>query len=264
MNNMNLVPEHAELLETHDRWLWVREAAEGIAREYPIYLDTDLRDRIEGYFALKQRRPELFRHGALPIKDDRYSMLTFEEESGKSVGLVYENPKFHYILMDVMDTPKPFAYLRVIPWAEAGGTVVLPRWHGEDGTAYYGLIRLFRHAFRDYALELPRGHLEPGLRPEENAVKELREELGADPRQIEATELLGTFCADSGLTAATVYAYLVELGGDRPKAQVGHEGITEGVWLTKNELLDAIREGTVTDGMTHTTVLLHLLKSGEL
>ena len=224
------------------------------------YPDRDTEQRIEGYLALMARRPEMFRHGAMPLVLDRQRLLAFEAESGRKVGLVYENPKYHYILVDVIDAPKPFAYLRVLPYADAAGTVILPLWRDETGTEHFGLIKLFRHAFRDFALELPRGHLEQGLVPEENAVKELREELGAGGLSVKKTTLLGTNYADSGLAAGQVYLYLAELTGPRPEASVGHEGITEGIWLTKQQLLDALRDGRITDGMTQTAVLMYLLK----
>ncbi len=245
-------------LRVSSRWIMLRRT--GIAPMERIwYRDRQQRERIEGYLELVGARPELFKNGEqLRICTDRAAMLEFEEKTGKHVGLVHSNKPYQYILSDLIEGQKPFSYLRVVPCEKEAGTVMLPRWADDRGNAYFGILKLYRHALRAPALELPRGHLDPGLTPAENAVKELGEEFGILRENVAALELLGCGYADSGLSSGLVRFYLVDVTGPRPKASCGHEGIQGGLWLSAAELLDAIREGRITDGMTM-NALLHML-----
>lgn len=242
------------------RWILVRCAGAGTP-ERVWYRDRDQRERIEGYLALLKERPELFANGdSLRICTDRAAMLEFEEMTGKKVGLVHNNPPYQHILSDMIGGPKPFAYIRVVPCQKEAGTVMLPRWTDTNGKEYFGVLKLYRHALRTSALELPRGHLDPGLTPEENAVKELGEEFGIRREYVRALVELGCGYADSGLTSGMVRFYLADVTGPRPEASCGHEGIQGGIWLPREAFLDAIRSGTITDGMTMNALLHFLLK----
>ena len=53
-------PSPFGVLEEHEDWLWVREWNGSAAEERPVYLDRHLKKQIEGYFALMERRPDLF------------------------------------------------------------------------------------------------------------------------------------------------------------------------------------------------------------
>jgi ADP-ribose diphosphatase len=56
-------------------------------------------------------------------------------------------------------------------------------------------VRQFRHAVRKELLELPAGSIDPGETPEEAATRELREETGCKPGNLEN---LGGFYAAPG------------------------------------------------------------------
>ena len=251
-------------LHLSTRWIIVRHRA-GARPDRIWYRDPHQRDRIEDYLELVSQRPELFADAdQLRISTDRAAMLEFEQKTGKKVGIVHNNAPYQYILSDLIVGQKPFAYIRVVPCEREAGTVMLPRWKDAGGNEYFGVLRIYRHALRSYALELPRGHLDLGLTPEENAVKELREEFGISRRSVRSLVELGRGYADSGLTSGLVRFYLADVTGQRPTASCGHEGIRGGIWLTRRELLDAIRDGAITDGMTMNALLHFLLKTEHI
>ena len=64
----------------------------------------------------------------------------------------------------------------------------------EDGRIY---IRKVRGDYGGYRWSFAKGHIEPGLSVEENALEELREEMGLNAR---ITGLLGDYAGDSGIT----------------------------------------------------------------
>ncbi|MCX6847459.1 MAG: NUDIX hydrolase [Verrucomicrobia bacterium] len=107
---------------------------------------------------------------------------------------------------------KSGSYSRVFASAELQGqhgTVVVPTFENE-----VFLIRLFRHPVRAWSLELPRGFAEPGMSPEENALRETLEELGVEG--LGAVEL-GIITPNTGLLATRARVYHVPLK-NRPQA----------------------------------------------
>lgn len=244
------------------RWIMLRHHTAACSRERIWYRDPAQRERIESYLCLQQSRPELFTYAdTLPINTDRLAMLEFEVSTGKHIGLVHNNAPYQYILSDLIDGKKQFAYIRVVPVSPEGGTVTLPRWTDNDGNEFFGVLEIYRHALRTTVTELPRGHLDPDLTPEENAEKELKEELGVLKDNISSIQEIGCCHPDSGLTSALVRYFLVDLTGPRPEAVNGHEGIRSGRWLTRQELTAMLRDGQITDGMTCNAFLHFLLHS---
>lgn len=244
------------------KWIMLRHHNVAYPREHIWYRDPAQRERIEGYLRLQQSHPELFTPAeALPIYADRLAMLKFEARTGRHIGLVHNNAPYQYILSDLIDGKKQFAYIRVVPVSPEGGTVTLPRWTDTDGNEFIGVLEIYRHALRTTVTELPRGHLEHGLTPEENAEKELKEEFGVRRDNISSIQEIGRCHPDSGLTSALVRFFLVDLKGPRPEAVSGHEGIRSGRWLTRQELTAMLRNGQITDGMTANAFLHFLLYS---
>ena len=83
-----------------------------------------------------------------------------------------------------------------------GGVAVLPL----DGDGNILMVRQFRYPFQKVLLELPAGKLERGEDPEQCAVRELSEEVGA------AGELrfLGAIYPSPGVYGETLYLYLAQ------------------------------------------------------
>ena len=69
-----------------------------------------------------------------------------------------------------------------------------------------------------------------------------------------ALSLLGRVQADSGLAAGYAQVYLAELSACEVSA--GHEGIRDLLWLTREQLREAISRGEITDGFTLSALAL--------
>jgi ADP-ribose pyrophosphatase len=96
------------------------------------------------------------------------------------VGIVYQDP-YILFLHDAVRLPNGVVdiYVRFVESGGTPGIVVLPVHQGN-----VRLIRHFRHKLRDWQLEIPQGLGMEGLNGEENARKELEEEIGASISKI--------------------------------------------------------------------------------
>ena len=167
--------------------------------------------------------------------------------------------KYLVVLEDPVRFPdgQTSTYLRLFSRPELTGehgTVMLARWEGK-----YVLLRLFRHPTRSWELECPRGFGEPGCSPEDNARREVREELGVAAVRLER---LGETCPNTGLLATRAHVFLAELsaapgagGTDRLAEAIG-----EYILVERDELLRLIAEGKIRDAFTLSAVLLALTR----
>jgi ADP-ribose pyrophosphatase len=94
------------------------------------------------------------------------------------------------------------------------------------------LVKQYRPAIGDFALEIPAGLIEPGEEPEFAAARELSEEcnLGGD------LELLTSFYSSPGFTDEKVFPAIGTPDDDEE---------IETVWLEPQKLLDGARDGTI-------------------
>ena len=206
-------------------------------------------DPVDAYLSLAEERPDLFTPSRqIPLILDEARLRAFSAETGKPLGLVYDNRPYFMVLADLCrGGGRDYVYARVAyPQAGTNGAVAIPCQAGK-----FGLLRIFRHAPRTECLEFPRGFAEPGLTPEENIRKELSEELGARVNQVQR---LGRVRADTGLSAGCAQVFLAQVEDAAP--QTGHEGIRDLVWLTGEELRAQIAAGAVTDGFTLSALTL--------
>lgn len=220
---------------------------------------------IKQYLKLRKASPHLFQQpNALPYqlaeipsetnKAERKSLirclLRLEEMYGYDFGVTYRS-KYNTMIVDPIKTTsinseeiknKPFfPYERVVPSSGKDGVVMIPKCKGK-----FILIKQFRHAIRAEQYSFPRGYAENGGDPEENAIRELQEELNA--HSIRTTKLLGRVASDSGLASTQAYIFDVELDDYSP--QIGHEGILGLIELTAEELDNWVKVGKITDGFT--------------
>ena len=205
-------------------------------------------DTISTYFQLVQERPELFEQSALiPLILDENEMRAFSDTSGKTMGLVYDNSPFYLVLADLCSGKNGlYSYGRVVYCnPKSSGCVAVPRCGGK-----FGLLRIFRHAARQWSLEFPRGFAEDRfLTAEENVRKELAEEIGLSEGDCEVT-YLGDVMADSGLSNGNAQIFLAEI---LPTADISlseEEGIAGFQWIGEEQFRQMIREGEITDGFT--------------
>lgn len=127
-----------------------------------------------------------------------------------------------------------------------GGVVVVAERGGQ-----VALVRLWRPSVGAMRLELPRG-LCDGDRPEDDAVRELREETGFAPGQVHH---LGDFEVDTSLLPTSVHAFHAEIHEDaEPSATDGE--VERVVWVDVEELSSLLSNGELRDAISLAAVAL--------
>ena len=212
-------------------------------------------DSISAYFNFVKERPELFTvSDEIPLILDEDAMRKFSDETGKRMGLVYDNSPFYVVIADlcVNENGCKYSYSRVVySNPKSSGGVAVP-WCG----GCFGLIRIFRHAPRCWCLEFPRGFAEDdALTPEENIRKELAEEIGVQQDDCCVT-CIGSIRADSGLSSGKAQVFLAEILNLRQIKATGQEGIAGFQWVTEEKMGELIRTGAITDGFTLSALTL--------
>jgi hypothetical protein len=107
-----------------------------------------------------------------------------------------------------------------------------------DGKIVLNVI--YRHALRDWVLEIPRGKIEVGETTDQAARRELKEETGMIASEI---NYLGEVIPDSGTTASKVPVYLAKVTKDEPVLQDYSEAILGIVILSKEEIISGYSKG---------------------
>ncbi len=191
-------------------------------------------------------KPVMTQSAVYPIADVKDSgvirnLLRMEELFHQKYGLVYRS-SWHTLLVDPISSGEGnfFPYERVLPSANDG--VVMVTKHKDN----FVLLKQFRHAIRKEQYSFPRGFAEPNSTPQENAVRELQEEIGAVVTK--ASVPLGRIAPDSGLTGGCAFVFMVEI--DEYRTSSGHEGIKGIIEVSKSELSTMILEGRIDDGFT--------------
>ena len=214
-------------------------------------------DHIKEYLTFAEAHPAMFKNpppnGYVIILDEN-EIRTIEDQITQEllakglparwgqIGIVYED-QYLLILRDVVRFPNGEinTYIRIIEKEDkVPGVAILPIYNQK-----VILVRHFRHATREWHLEIPRGFGEKGLSSEENASRELAEETGAI-----ATRLiyLGLIHSDTGLSSEGVklfYAETTAIG--QPEA---YEAISELLPVDFSEFERLVREGEITDSFT--------------
>lgn len=195
--------------------------------EFPLKIITDKND-IEKW---QNDRIQEYQEKGLPV-------------NWLKIGVILNDP---YIIMlrDLVEFPDDHlgGYFRIINRAElegGRGVVILA-----DMGKKILLIKIFRHSIRNWSWEFPRGFGESNTPIEENAKKELFEEVGG-----KANELidLGIYHSNTGLEGNQVhlvYAKLEKIG--KPNI---NEGIKETRFVNVNEIERMISNSEITDGFT--------------
>lgn len=177
-------------------------------------------------------------------------------EGAGDFGVLYED-RYILLVRDRVRFPdgQEGGYIRIINRSELAngpGTVMVPIWKNE-----IVFIRIFRHATREWEWELPRGFQEPGVTEQENAEKEIIEELGIAPSGMRR---LGAFNANTGLTTGLIGAYAVELAADPATAgrPAKHEGISRFRSVPPGALADFAATGGIRCGISLAALFLYL------
>lgn len=170
------------------------------------------------------------------------------------VGIVYTD-QYQFILRDAVRFPNGElgTYIRIIqPPKSSRGVVILPVY--QDKVL---LIRHFRHATRNWHIEIPRGFGEQDLSSQENAERELIEEISTKPLHLIS---IGEMHVNTGITSQCVdifYTQIESIG--KPDYA---EGIKSYLLVEVLELERMIRDREITDSFTiaaYTQAKLHRL-----
>lgn len=137
-----------------------------------------------------------------------------------------------------------------------GGAAALPVL--DDGRLM--LIRQFRPAAEDFVLEIPAGRVETGENPGGCVARELEEEIGYQPGQLES---LGFVYSSVGFCNEKIYLFIAQ---QLKPAQISHEPdeYIEPLILTLGEALERISSGEITDAKTQIAVLRYALRTRDL
>ncbi|MCM0674864.1 NUDIX hydrolase [Micromonospora phytophila] len=207
---------------------------------------AELRKRSPGHFA---NPPD----AAVEILDEAEQVAAAEEAKAAALrarglptewsrtGVVYQD-EYVTLVRDPVRFPGGAlgTYIRSLPTSGADGVVLLPVL---DGAIV--LVEHFRHATRRWHLEAPRGFGEAGVPADEQAARELREEIGVAPTRLVD---LGTLHPDTGTATDTVRLYLAEI------AEIGPLGAGEGIRAAQahppQRVGELIRDGVITDSFT--------------
>lgn len=210
------------------------------------------------YNNLQARHPHLFTNSGAPLKiiTDPTQIKAFEERYREElsaehlpldwarIGVVLDD-QYIVILRDLVEFPngtlKP--YVRLINRADlqgGQGVVVLPLVQGR-----VVLLKQFRHATRSWHFEVPRGFGTAGLSAEDNAKKELEEEVGG---KIDILFDLGACHNNTGMEGNTVQLFLAHLSSISKPNEA--EGIERIMLVSISEFEDMMRKARITDAFT--------------
>ena len=202
---------------------------------------------IDLYFELMKERPYLFKESEIiKIEMNKKELEKYERENNRRLGLLYRS-KFNMLLVDLIKGGTGYyAYERIVPTSVGSAIVILAKYDNK-----FVLLKQYRHAIRDYQYALVRVFGEDNTSGEDNAKKELKEEIGAE---VLKSEFLGKVASDSGLTSGIVEIYYCEI--TEPKLRE-EEGIKKIELYTKSELSEKIRNKEITDSFTLAALKLY-------
>lgn len=113
------------------------------------------------------------------------------------------------------------------------------------------LIKQYRYAAEEFLYEIPAGRLDKGEKPEDCAIRELREETGCTAQRV---EYMYTFFTTPGFTDEKIHLFLAE-GLERGEAKREADEFLEVETLHLSRALEMIRSGEIKDGKTVVGIL---------
>ena len=214
----------------------------------------EIKSAISRYLEIAKGYPELFNNNEnLFIILDRAQMEEYASANNKQLGIIYES-RYYLFAVDLVTNKSGelFTYSRIINLNPTNGVVIIPVFNNK-----IGLLRQLRHATRQNELELPRGFSEPDIPPQENAKKELFEEIGATTI---SSSYLGSIVSDSGVSGGKVDIFAMEI--DRVGNCNCEEGISSIEWHDMNGILELIQSNEIRDSFTISAVFKYLISKG--
>lgn len=165
-------------------------------------------------------------------------------QSWSNIGILLEDPHV-LILRDLVKFPNDQVkgYIRLLNIADLNdgqGSAILPI---KDGKIL--LLHHYRHATRQWHWEIPRGFGTPHMLAEDNAKKEIKEEIGGE---IEELIDIGEYHNNTGIEGFSVRLFLAHI------SKASHVQIEEGIdyfdFFSVSKVEKMILNGEITDGFT--------------
>ncbi|MET4925934.1 NUDIX hydrolase [Streptomyces sp. PSRA5] len=202
------------------------------------------------YEDLRRNSPEMFANvpDGIEILLDPADIEAARRSVGSDepVGVVYAD-RFITLVRDAVRFPggQLGLYLRVLTPGDVPGVVMLPLIDAGPAGPDVVLVEHYRHATRAWHLEVPRGAGQPGETGPENAIRELKEELGVG---LDELVPLGKVHADTGMLSGHAELYAARISGIGPLDTA--EGIRRAVVMSPLRAEELIGLGEITDGFT--------------
>ncbi|MDR1913002.1 MAG: NUDIX hydrolase [Clostridiales bacterium] len=224
----------------------------------------------EQYFEFVHDYPALFRNpdsdnAGIHIITDETKIEQIEQDMARrladkglprewaQVGVVYQDQYITMLRDAVYFQPgsHPGTYIRNFNKDNVPGIVILPIYNDK-----VCLIRIYRHALRRYVYEIPRGFGEKGLSEIENALRELREEIGGVIKNITP---LGYMSENSGMMGGKAALFLADLKFLNYSVDKT-EGIERVHLVSKQTFLTMMRDGEIDDAYTLCAAIRAMLR----
>ena len=165
----------------------------------------------------------------------------YQRQNNVQIGLLYKSP-YHMLIVDLIYKDDTFfTYERFVPTINSNGVICVPVINNK-----ILLIKQSRHALRDCQWCLPRGFGENKISSEENAKKELFEEIGVIA---DKCKLIGSVISNSGIDKTECDIYVCKASCENVSF-VFSEGITEAIQISFAEFEQMIHNGMINDGFT--------------
>ncbi len=134
-----------------------------------------------------------------------------------------------------------------------GGAAALPVMN--DGQLL--LIRQFRPAARDYIYEIPAGRLEAGETGADCIERELQEEVGYRPRQIDS---LGYVYSSVGFCTEKIHLFIAS-DLEQTETALEPDEFIEPLIVSLDKALEMITTGTINDAKTQIALLRYAIQT---
>jgi ADP-ribose pyrophosphatase YjhB (NUDIX family) len=174
-----------------------------------------LHNRLQPYFDLLKEHPDklgplgIAEQGEIEIVLDLKKIAEIEKMMGQRVGILAQNA-WQIWINDAVKFPNGTygIYLRIFPTQSlkgVAGAAVLPVM--PDGKIL--LVCIYRHAEREWRMEIPRGIGEGQEVAMATAKRELKEETGME---VASVQLLGKMDPDSGVLSSSIPIFEAQIG----------------------------------------------------
>ena len=175
-------------------------------------------------------------------------------------GIVFED-QYVLLVRDAVVLPdgREGTYLRLFERASLSGqtgVVIVPTFQGN-----VVLVRIFRHAVRDWAMELPRGYRDETESLEDAARREIAEEIGVEAS---AVKHLGVVQPNSAILASEIAVVTAELSQAPDTARSAPGDAIAGLVLKSDSgVQEAVRLGDIKDSLSIAAFCMYAASRGS-